>query len=156
MAEKALEPRVTISNRCERLCFKEVEVVAFFSSLATLGGEPVSGALSIAFLSDAEIARLHERYLNDPEPTDVLTFPGDPGEDFAGEICVSAERAWLESRDRGVSFSSEMCLYLVHGWLHLQGYDDRSEQERMLMRRAEEETLAEVEAQGAMPVFAMT
>ena len=96
---------------------------------------------------------LHERFLNDSSPTDVLTFPGEEKEGFAGEICVSVERAWIESRDRGITFSREVCLYLVHGWLHLAGYDDHAEADRLRMRQAEKEVLSFAEADGCLPVF---
>ncbi len=153
--EKTTKLRVAISNRCERLSFQEEKVRTFFDVVSTFHDVPLEGELSIAFLNDSEMSDLHERFLQDPTPTDVLTFPGDENERFAGEICVSAERAWTESVSRGISFSQEMCLYLVHGWLHLKGYDDHSESDRQAMRRAEKETLGEVEARRAIPIFSM-
>jgi len=148
-----VKPTVAISNHCKRLSFQEEKVRAFFGVLATIKDMPLQGDLSIAFLNDSAMTRLHERFLQNPTPTDVLTFQGDENEGFAGEICVSAERAWLESGARGIPFSDEMCLYLVHGWLHLTGYDDREEADRLDMRCAEKETLAAVGAEGALPVF---
>ncbi len=57
-----------------------------------LGGCP-PGELSLAFLTDAGLARLHADFLADPGITDVITFAGDPALGFAGEICVSADAA---------------------------------------------------------------
>ena len=74
-------------------------------------------------------------------------------DDFAGEICVSAETAWRESRSRGIHFSRELCLYLAHGWLHLAGYDDLAEDDRLAMREAEQEVLAAAEEAGPLPEF---
>ena len=152
-SEKPFAPRLSISNRCDRLSFRQQDVGAFFEALAATGRCSLDGELSIVFLNDLEMAALHERFLNDSSPTDVLTFPGDERDDFAGEICVSAERAWIESRDRGIAFSRGVCLYLVHGWLHLAGYDDHGEADRHLMREAEKEVLSWAEADGCLPVF---
>lgn len=150
MDEQRFEPRLAISNRCERLCFQQQEVAAFFLALTATGAGSLQGELSIVFLNDSEMAELHGRFLSDSTTTDVITFPGDVKEDFAGEICVSAERAWIESRAREIPFSREICLYLAHGWLHLAGQDDCTEEDRRAMRRAEKEVLAAAEP---LPVF---
>lgn len=101
------------------------------------------GELSIAFLDDEEMVQLHADFLDDPTQTDVITFPGEAGEDsFAGEICVCIPQAEREAPKHGTSVAEEILLYLVHGWLHLAGHDDLSEAPRAAMRAAEQETLA--------------
>ncbi|MDR3229178.1 MAG: rRNA maturation RNase YbeY [Puniceicoccales bacterium] len=101
------------------------------------------GDLSVAFLGDAAICRLHADFLGDPSPTDVITFPGAADDtSFAGEICVCVPRARREAPKFGNSLASELLLYLVHGWLHLTGLDDIAPSDRALMRTAERETLA--------------
>lgn len=52
-----------------------------------------SGELSLVFLTDAALAHLHDQFLDNPAPTDVITFPGAPALGSAGEICVSADAA---------------------------------------------------------------
>lgn len=111
------------------------------------------GELSVAFLNDADLARLHGQFLDDPSPTDVITFPGDPDMDFAGEICVSWERASAEAAARGTGLNHELTLYLVHGWLHLAGLDDRTEDDRAVMRAAEAEVLSRLVADCLLPDF---
>jgi len=56
----------------------------------------------------------------------------------AGEIIVSVDHARSRAEELGEPFSRELSLYLVHGWLHLAGYDDRNEADRAEMRKAEQ------------------
>src|SRR5690625_1597484 len=89
---------IQLQNRSSsrRLRYKAEEVCRLFHSLDQSGFfTPPKGELSIVFLDDDQIAKLHKQFLNDPEPTDVITFPGDSLMDFAGEICVSVEHAFF-------------------------------------------------------------
>jgi probable rRNA maturation factor len=113
------------------------------------------GELSVAFLTDAMLARLHARYFADPSPTDVITFSGDPALAAAGEICVSVDAAERAARVRRSDFSAELTLYLVHGWLHLAGHDDRQPALRRAMRRAESLALRLLCSGGSLPRFAL-
>jgi probable rRNA maturation factor len=108
--------------------------------------------LSVAFLTDPELARLHGDFLGDPSATDVITFSGAPGTGEAGEICVSADAARRQARS---DYSSELTLYLVHGWLHLAGHDDLSLGPRRAMRRAEARALRILRSAKAIPRFAL-
>jgi probable rRNA maturation factor len=133
-----------------------------------LGGCP-PGELSLAFLTDAGLARLHADFLADPGVTDVITFTGDPAHGLAGEICVSADaavrqiypepsrRACPERSRRGNAsknnFSDELTLYIVHGWLHLAGYDDLVPRGKRKMRAAEARALKLLRAAGHRPCF---
>jgi probable rRNA maturation factor len=141
-----------------------------------LGGCP-PGELSLAFLTDAGLARLHGDFLADPGITDVITFAGHPAYGLAGEICVSADAAARQvypersrrtcaersrrtypggSRTTKASknnFSDELTLYIVHGWLHLAGYDDLSPGEKRKMRSAEARALKLLRAAGHRPRF---
>lgn len=91
----------------------------------------------VALVDDATIAELHERYLHVSGPTDVLSFPH-------GEIVVSGETARREAEARGIPPLHELVLYVVHGALHLAGYDDKSPKARKRMRAAERRILTEL------------
>ncbi len=117
------------------------------------GPRPPDGEISLAFLTDLALARLHDDFLNDPAPTDVITFPGGPADDFAGEICVSVDRAAEEAAKRQHPFALELTLYLVHGWLHLAGLDDLTPAGRRQMRQGERRLLAAVMKARALPDF---
>ncbi len=108
--------------------------------------------LSVVFLTDPALAQLHADFLADPTPTDVITFEGDPTQGTAGEICVSADAAIREVGPRR-DFSAELTLYLVHGWLHLAGYDDLHPAKKRQMRRAEARAMKLLSSAGALPVF---
>jgi len=105
-----------------------------------------SGELSLAFLTDAALADLHGRFLNDFSTTDVITFEGHAEMGTAGEICVSVDTAARYSSDRQTDFSRELLLYVVHGWLHLAGYDDLRPDRKRRMRAAEKRALALINA----------
>lgn len=138
-----------------------------------------AGELSLVFLTDAALAQLHADFLDDPTTTDVITFEGSPALGTAGEICVSADAALRhlaaptpsrKSRARhgnalapalsaqlsalnSAAFSTELTLYLVHGWLHLAGYDDLVPAKKRLMRRAESRALKILRAHECLPSF---
>jgi probable rRNA maturation factor len=76
------------------------------------------GEISILIVSDRRMASLHRRFMNEPGPTDVITFQH-------GEIFISADTAKRNARRFGNSLARELRLYVVHGLLHLHGFDDR-------------------------------
>ena len=114
-----------------------------------------SGELSLVFLTDPALAQLHADYLEDPTVTDVITFEGDPAAGTGGEICVSVDAALRQVGPRR-DFSAELTLYLVHGWLHLAGYDDLQPAKKRRMRRAEARAMKLLRAAGAVPKFSLT
>jgi probable rRNA maturation factor len=121
----------------------DAEVSAAVRTALAHGGRPHL-LLSVVFVSDAELARLHHEYLGDPSPTDVLAFDlaGGGGDGVAGELYVSVERARAEARARDLSPERELALYVVHGCLHLCGHDDRESRPRARMRASERAVLA--------------
>ncbi|HUT10879.1 MAG TPA: rRNA maturation RNase YbeY [Thermoguttaceae bacterium] len=95
--------------------------------------------ISLALVDDATIARLHEKYLGLDEPTDVLSFVLERSDDrLEGEVIVSAETAALTSTWYGWEAKDELLLYVIHGTLHLVGYDDTTPEKKAEMRRQED------------------
>ncbi len=132
-----------ISNRYSGLASPEAPAVVRCRALEASGRFPLSGGeLSIVFVDDASIARVHADFMDDPSPTDVITFPAEPSMQSAGEIIISVDHARARAAELDQPFDHELTLYLVHGWLHLAGHDDRSEPARSEMRAAEREALA--------------
>lgn len=130
---------VELANQSRHAHLKTASLRALFESLDTLPfpHKAPPGTLSIAVVDDAAIATVHGQFFADPTPTDVITFPGDGTADNAGEIIISAERALAVAARRHLPPLREIALYLVHGWLHLAGYDDRSAATRRTMRSME-------------------
>ena len=85
-------------------------------------------------ISDRRMALLHRKFLGQSGPTDVLTFQH-------GEIFISAETARRNARAFGNSLVRELKLYIVHGLLHLHGFDDRTPGEADTMKSAQEKIL---------------
>jgi probable rRNA maturation factor len=100
--------------------------------------------LSVALVDDPTIHRLNREFLAHDEPTDVVTFPlSEPGgEPLEGEIVVSVDTAARTAARLEWPAADELLLYVVHGALHLVGYDDRDADSRAAMRAAERRHLA--------------
>lgn len=104
----------------------------------------LEGELSIVFVDDSYIQQLNEEYLGRDYPTDVLSFPlmDSEGEGFGGgvlgDVYVSLDRAWEQSHEYGVSFEEEVTRLAFHGLLHLLGYDDQSEEDKIIMGEKQE------------------
>lgn len=90
--------------------------------------------VEIAIVSDRVIADVHRRFMNIPGPTDVITFEH-------GEIVMSAQTAERHAEEYGHPFHHELALYLIHGLLHLNGYEDASPGAAAIMHRLQQRLL---------------
>jgi probable rRNA maturation factor len=90
--------------------------------------------LFVLLVSDRRMASLHRRFLDNPGPTDVLTFQH-------GEIFVSVETAKRNARAFGNSLARELQLYVIHGLLHLHGFDDQTEDDASKMEKTQQRVL---------------
>ena len=92
------------------------------------------GEIFIWLISDRRMALLHRKFLGQSGPTDVLTFQH-------GEIFISVETARRHARAFGNSLLRELKLYIVHGLLHLHGFDDQTSDKSQKMKAAQERIL---------------
>lgn len=100
-------------------------------------GKP-KNELSVLLVDDHAIRRLNRVYLNHDRPTDVLSFPQpkDPASPYPyplGDVVISVETAARQAKDQGHSLARELALLLIHGILHLFGYDDTTPAARRRM-----------------------
>lgn len=115
--------------------------------------------VSVTLVDNEEIREINKNYRNIDFPTDVLSFPMidynsglklndvenmdlDSGEVVLGDIVISLERAYEQAIDYGHSFQREIAFLMVHGMLHLLGYDHEEENDRKKMRAEEERILS--------------
>jgi probable rRNA maturation factor len=109
---------------------------------AVLRGEAVdAGEISIAVVDDPTIHDLNRRYLDHDYPTDVLSFSLGDNASIEGEVIVSADTAAQKAVEFEIPAIDELLLYVVHGVLHLVGYDDRTDEDCLEMRARERQYL---------------
>ncbi len=104
----------------------------------TIGYKTKATRLNILFTNDRTIAKYHQQFLNDHSITDVITFPmGDinpeNGEYILGDLMISKETAIREAINRKIPIQKEITLYAIHGFLHLNGFDDLKPKDRQKM-----------------------
>lgn len=92
--------------------------------------------VEVTFVSDATIARVHRDFMNIPGATDVITFDH-------GEIVISTETARANAALYGRTLDQELALYIIHGLLHLNGYEDKEPQDFARMQELQERILTE-------------
>jgi probable rRNA maturation factor len=132
-------PRGLSSNRQDDLAVSDEELRALARD--TLRGEGVLGPaeLSLSFVDVEEIAELHERFMDQPGPTDVLSFPLDEvdeeGVRLLGDVVVAPSEA---ARNNPDDPDAEVRLLVVHGILHLLGYDHEENDARSRMWERQE------------------
>lgn len=117
------------------------------TALALLGEN--TRMLSVCVVDDAQIAKLNRKYLRADRATDVIAFSMDEGEGIKGsdavigDVVISAEQALKQSKRFKISLRDELDLYLVHGILHLVGYDDLKSRDKKKMEKRQKEILHE-------------
>ena len=112
--------------------------------------------LHVSVVGDREIRRLNARYLRSRATTDVLAFDLDaPGPTrLLGEVVVCADTARRQAKRMRVSVALELDLLVVHGVLHLAGWDDHEPEEARLMHECEREILAHARRQAPARLWA--
>ncbi|HEU5459388.1 MAG TPA: rRNA maturation RNase YbeY [Pyrinomonadaceae bacterium] len=86
---------------------------------------------TIAFVSDKSIRKLNQRFRSIDKATDVLSFPADGPELELGDIAVSVETAARQAKENDLSFENEIAQLILHGLLHLSGYDHETDNGEM-------------------------
>ncbi len=96
------------------------------------------GDINIIFCSDAFLHTINVEFLHHDYFTDIVTFDTSVEGVISGELYISLERVRENAANYSVTFREEMIRVMVHGILHLTGYDDRCEEEQVFMRAGED------------------
>ena len=117
-------------------------------------GRGLPGSVTIRLVDDQEIADLNARYLGKIGPTDVLAFPmfdSDPrsGRLHWGDIVVSVQTAARVAGELGIPETEEVLRYILHGFLHLIGYDDADAEGRKRMMLVQERLVRLIAGKGS-------
>lgn len=109
--------------------------------------------VNIYFVDTPSICELHEQFFDDPSPTDCISFPIDEEEEIVnyrllGEVFICPATAFAYAAETNGDPYKETTLYVVHGLLHLMGYDDLNEEDILSMRGAEERHMQHLQTSG--------
>lgn len=101
--------------------------------------EQPDAAISVVFVNDAKIHELNKRFLHHDYVTDVISFPmsEESSIQLEGEVYVNVNQAKRQAREYGVRMMNEIGRLIVHGVLHLLGYNDATQRERKRMNALE-------------------
>jgi probable rRNA maturation factor len=136
-------PKITVRNRQRKISINITELEKFAENALTRCLQLKKGkrtnlrklnAISIWLISDRRISKMHLQFFGDRSPTDVITFRD-------GEIFISVETARRNAGEFGNSLLSEIKLCMVHGFLHLHGFDDRQPADLKIMKNTQEKIL---------------
>jgi len=137
---------ILIEDRQNRYRIDHAEIKKKATTILNALGCP-NGELSILIVDDPEIARLNKTYLCMQGPTNVIAFPMQEGPfeqinpNLLGDVVISLDTAAREAKDAGMSVESRFDQLLIHGILHLLGFDHEKTLEQAEAMRIKEEEL---------------
>lgn len=147
MTEPSFEIDISIEENEWRALVPDLKPVVYIAAEAALNAcEHPADVLELSVLlsDDQRLAELNEHWRGKTGPTNVLSFPGEPdgpGPALLGDIALALETVKNESADADISVSDHLSHLVVHGVLHLLGYDHETDQEADAMERLETEIL---------------
>ena len=128
---------IVVKNINHRFKLNERFIKKIAAEVIKILRKPRDTKLEIVFLSDKAIRPVNKKYKHRDRPTDVLSFELGP----CGQILISSDTALKNSRIFKTAFEEELVLYVIHGILHLSGYDDETAPEKKRMSQKENRIL---------------
>ena len=136
--------KVAVRNLQKKIPINPKRITKTVLKILSQEGIKKSGEITVCFVNDSKIKELNLKYLGKSNPTDVIAFdvaePKCKDEIFA-DIVISTDRAIDNADAFGTSPYFELYLYVIHGVLHILGYDDRNIKDKLLMRKKEKNLL---------------
>jgi probable rRNA maturation factor len=142
--------KVTIVNLQKKISLDSTAYREYSSRLCETVSEAAAKELSVAFISDRRMKELNKFFRGKDSTTDVLSFPHEPDEfennappaaadstEFLGDIVISVEQAARQAEENGLTLDGEIRQLILHGLLHLCGYDHETDNGEMNARELE-------------------
>lgn len=117
---------------------------SIIDKILTLLERPISNELSIALVDDKEIQFLNKKFRDKNKATNVLSFPSNGPAPILGEIILSYETLKKEAEELLIPFKHHLIHMLVHGFLHLQGFDHQTDEDAAIMEKLEVRVLLDL------------
>jgi len=120
----------------------DLEALCAACETAAVGREPALGReIAVLFCDDAAIADLNGRFRGKDGPTNVLSFPSGEPDGFLGDIALARETCVREAHEKQIPLRDHAAHLIIHGMLHLIGYDHETDEDASVMERRESEIL---------------
>lgn len=116
---------------------KSLEISQWIIDASKREGAAILG-LNYVFCSDSYLLDINVKYLNHNYLTDIITFPYSEGDSIESDIFISIDRVEDNAKEFDTSFFDELCRVIIHGFLHLCGYGDKTDEEQEEMRAKED------------------
>ena len=147
-----------VLNQQRKILIDPTSFQTFTASLENKVSEPRSGTFTVAFVSDRKMRQLNKQFRGKNSTTDVLSFPYEPDDfmsnklqfvgeeaknvrfeenEHLGDIVISAEQAERQAKENGLTLENEIKQLILHGLLHLCGYDHETDNGEMNARELE-------------------
>ena len=115
---------------------KDDEILSWILKLSRLEKKEIVD-INYKFVTDNQLLQMNKVFLNHNYYTDVITFSNNRGGRISGDIAISIDRIYDQSKDLKIEFLDELKRVMIHGILHICGYQDSSEEEKKQMREKE-------------------
>ncbi len=142
--------KIQIYDSQKDLLLSKPKVRSLVKAVIALEGQKCE-EVSLHFVDKKTISELHGRFFQDNSPTDCISFPMDDKEEsfrVLGEVfvCPSVAIEFASTHDKDPY--QETALYVIHGLLHLFGYDDIEAEDRKIMRKMEKKYMSHIQLKG--------
>ncbi len=138
--------KVEFSDRTRRYLVKKRKLISLVKKIAEYAGVS-SGTLSLSFVGEKKIRKINKEFRHIDKPTNVISFPfmdDTPGNRIIGDIVICPSVAKKQALKQRNDFNDYMAFLIIHGFLHLIGYDHIEENDRKIMEAKEEEIFSKL------------
>ena len=123
---------------------KRREISNWIKSVAASYNKKI-GEIAFVFCSDKKILEINTQYLNHDYYTDIITFDYSEEDIVSGDLFISLDTVRSNAEKFSVDYIEELCRVIIHGILHLCGFNDKSTEDKKVIREKEDEALKQYE-----------